>query len=118
MLGRAARLAANPREEFVTDDIAPGRDDLLAEAFFRDRQGAGEVTGPAGGPALRRLLPRLLTVVAVLLALDLLVCALWPPEALLPWTQNEEAAYTVKVARVCPTRPPRAWCWASRARKS
>jgi len=103
MLGGAAPAdrAPAPLECLVTDDAAPGRDDLLSEAFYRDRKGAG-APGDAGGggPALRRLLPRLLAVVGVLVAADLLVRAQLPPEDLLPWTLGEEAAYTVKVDRL------------------
>lgn len=79
----------------------PPAGDTLGEAFFRDRPGAQADDAPRepGRVVVRRVALRVLLLLALLAAGDLLVRLLVPPESLLPWMEREFASYTMKVSR-------------------
>jgi hypothetical protein len=94
----AVSTTTGPPELLLKVAAARSRDDVLSEAFFRERQREPRLT-EVRRPMARRLAVRLLIVLALLVISDLLVRALLPPEDLLEWTPPEEAAYTLKVSR-------------------
>ncbi len=103
-------MTTSPRDaEGVPAGEADDGEDLLSEAFFRDRNVADEVHGPdgegrsaaGGGPVrpsiARRLLPRLGLLVLAFAVIDVVLRTVLPPPVLVRQMQGEAAAYTVKV---------------------
>jgi hypothetical protein len=75
--------------------------DTLGQAFCRENLGTFLSDAPRepGRRVLRRLALRVLVVLLLLAAGDLVVRRLVPPESLLPWMDREFASYTVKLDR-------------------
>src|SRR6187399_795866 len=86
----------------------PPAGDTLGEAFFRGAPDAHADDEPRepGRLVLRRLVLRVLLLLALLAAGDLVVRLAFPPESLLPWMEREFASYTVKLSRFEATPAP------------
>jgi hypothetical protein len=83
------------------DPAAQAGEDVLSQAFFRDRNVAEEGKGPGDSRIriFRRMAFFLVPVLILLFGVDLAVRYLLPPERLLPYMQKDIAFYTLKVDR-------------------
>ncbi|MHC4944774.1 MAG: hypothetical protein ACYTG7_17300 [Planctomycetota bacterium] len=92
-----------PNQDGPTPTGDPGQtqEDVLSQAFYRDRNVAEMGKGP--GDSRRMIFVRmaryLLPVIVVFVAIDLWVRWAFPPDKLLPYMQKEFAYYTHKVKR-------------------
>ncbi len=83
--------------------------DLLAEAFFREKNVAdlADAGVDGAGPSIaRRLVPLVLGVVALLVVTDVALRHWMPVEDLVPWMAPEPAAYIAKVERFASSPAP------------
>jgi hypothetical protein len=83
------------------DSSAEAGEDVLSQAFFRDRNVADEGKGPGESrlKIFRRMAVYLVPVLVLLFVIDLAARKLFPPEKLLPYMQKDIAFYTLKVDR-------------------
>lgn len=96
-----SRPSADPRP----DDP----EDLLGQAFFRERNVAdlaAEDVDDQGPSVARRLLPRALLCLALLVVTDVVLRRTVPPESLVAWMDPEPATYIVKVERFANSPAP------------